>query len=400
MTKNDLSQGVLRWIERAEVLVGGKRHLHEFADHPGEKIRLKAPLDEVLKSIEEISSEQRTLLLASGDPSFYGIGRRLVDLLGKERLLVLPNITAVQYLMAKLAEPWEDVKVVSLHGKGERADNQWLRALRRYKKIAVYTDSHHTPATIARQLLKVGLPDRLLIVGEDLGLATERVRSLSPQEAQAQEFSPLNLVLILSAEDSAAAEETEWPALGISDRAFQHQAGLITKMEVRAVVLANLQLKPDLVLWDLGAGSGSVSIEAARLVPLRHIVAVEKNPDRYNDLTANVAYFGCVEIQTLCGSASDVLDQLVDPDRVFLGGMGQDLLPVLDYLVHRLRPAGRIVQTVVTLDTLHKTVEFWRGKPFEVSVTQLQINRSAPILNTLRLEALNPVFVVTSWRRD
>ncbi len=402
MTRDDLSLRALRWIERAEVLVGGSRHLQEFPEHPGEKIRLEAPLDQTLKRVEEISRQRRTLLLASGDPLFYGIGRRLVDFLGKERLFVLPNITAVQYLLARLAEPWEDVKVISLHGRGEAAESrQWLRELRIHSKIALYTDPHHTPAMVARQLLEVGLSDRLLVVGEDLGLPSERIRFLSLQEAQSEEFSPLNLVLVLPARDSTRANGwSEWPALGLAEQAFQHQAGLITKMEIRAVVLANLQLKSDLVFWDLGAGSGSVSIEAARLVPLRKAVAVEKNADRYKDLVENLARFGCAEILPLCGNASDVLNELPDPDRVFIGGAGEDLLLVLNHIIERLRPGGRIVQTVVTLDTLQKVNEFWRDKPFEVAVTQLQINRSAPILNTLRLEALNPVFIVTVWRKE
>jgi len=402
MTRDDLSLHALRWIEQAEVIVGGSRHLQEFSEHPGGKIYLESPLDRTLKKVEEISRQSRTLVVASGDPMFYGIGRRLIEFLGKERLLVLPNITAVQYLMARLAEPWENVKVFSLHGRGAVAENsQWLSALHSHNRIALYTDPHHTPAKVAQQLLEIGIGERLLVVGEDLGLPSERIRFLSPQEAQTEEFSPLNLVLVLPAADSTAAnEQPEWPALGLEEQAFKHQAGLITKMEIRAVVLANLQLKPDLVLWDLGAGSGSISIEAARLVSLRQAVAVEKNNDRYKDLVANVARFGCAEIRTLCSNASGVLHQLPDPDRVFVGGAGQELLPVLNHLVERLRPGGRIVQTVVTLDTLQKVIEFWRDKPFEAAVTQLQINRSAPILDTLRLEALNPVFIVTVWRND
>lgn len=401
MAGEDLGPRTQHWIDRAEVLVGGSRHLQAFPEHRAEKIRLESPLDRILERVEESSRRRRTLVLASGDPLFFGIGRRLVEFLGKERLFVLPNITAVQYLAARLAEPWEDMKVISLHGRGMASGGQqWLREVGRHSKTALYTDPHHTPAKIAQLLLEAGISDRRFIVGEDLGLPSENIQFLSLQEARKKEFSPLNLVLILPTADSTRAEENrEMPVFGLSEQAFQHQAGLITKTEVRAIVLAHLQLRPHLVLWDLGAGSGSVSIEAARLVPLKQVVAVEKNADRFRDLVENVNRFDCAEILPLCDRAADVLSQLPDPDRIFVGGAGEDLLSILQQAIARLRPGGRIVQTVVTLDTLQTVNEFWRDKPFEVAVTQVQVNRSVPILATFRLEALNPIFIVTAWRK-
>ena len=174
---------------------------------------------------------------------------------------------------------------------------------------------------------------------------------------------------------------------------------MITKMEVRAVVLAHLQLKPGLILWDLGAGSGSVSIEAARLAPLKQVIAVEKNRKRFEALQQNVKDLGGPEVQTVHGSACDVIDQLPDPDRVFIGGSGEELRALLPRVAERLRPEGRVVQTAVTLDTLETVRSFWRGKPFEISITQLQVNRSAAISESLRFEALNPVFIVSVWSK-
>lgn len=399
----NLAPEAMRWLDRAEILVGGKRHLADFAKHPADKIQLQAPLEQTLETIQKISTERRTLVLASGDPLFFGIGRRLVELLGRERLHVLPNISAVQHLFARLAEPWEDAVVVSLHGRGgTSADSgSWLRVVCEHAKVAIYTDPHNTPGKIAELLLAAGLSECTLAVGEDLGTPAEKIGFFTLEEAQARVFSPLNVVVVLRPADSHVASDQKSSAVfGIADDAFQHQAGLITKMEVRAVALANLQLKPDLVLWDLGAGSGSVSIEAARIVRLKRAYAVEKDAARYQDLRQNAARLAPGAIVAINEDSLHVLERLPDPDRVFIGGSGSNLLPILRHCAERLQEAGRIVQTIVTLDTLQAVLSFWRDQPFVVTVTQLQVNRSSPILATVRLQALNPVFIVAAWRKN
>ena len=402
MGKQHLSPHTLRWIESAEVLVGGARQLDAFPEHRGQRIPLQAPLKSALDRIESVAREFRTAVLASGDPFYFGIGRKLVSVLGKERLYSIPNITTVQALFARLAEPWDDVKVISLHGRssGSGVPSSWLREVRRYPRIAIFTDPEHTPDRIARQLLEQGAADRRLVVAENLGLDSEVIQFLSLEEASKKEYSPLNLVAILPADDSAArSREDDLPVLGLGENEFRHQASLITKMEIRAVVLAHLQLRANLVLWDLGAGSGSVSIEAARMVPLQQVVAVEKDSDRYTDLVDNIRRFWCGEIHAIHGNARDLPREIPDPDRVFVGGSGGDLVQILEKVRRRLRPGGRVVQAAVTWDTLDTVRSFWKGKPFELTVTQLQANRSVPIGNSMRFEALNPVFIITVFQR-
>lgn len=396
--RDDLSARVLRWLERAEVLAGGKRHLDAFPEFKGEKIPLRAPLEEFLHALKKSSEQKRVAVLASGDPLFYGIGRRLARYLGKEHLLAFPNVTSLQALFAALGEAWDDVTVLSLHG-GARLSNPalWLRTVRTASKVALLTDPHRTPAWIAEQLLEMGVADRSLIVAENLGLPSERIHHLSLEAARNRSFSPLNIVVVVRQKPSrrAASVRPRLPLFGLPESAFEHEAGMITKMEVRAVVLAQLHLEPDLVLWDLGAASGSVSIEAARLVPLREAFAVEKDSDRYEALQRNIKAFGLAEVRALQGRASEVVGRLPDPDRVFIGGSGEDLPEVLRQVSERLRAGGRVVQTAVTLDTLETARSFWGGKPFAMSILQLQVNRSAPIAESLRFEALNPVFILS-----
>lgn len=419
MNEEDLSAKALRWIERAEVLAGGKRHLDCFAHHPGVKLPLQSTLDQFLPELESISRERRTAVLASGDPFFFGIARRLVNRFGKERLLAIPNITSVQAFFSRMGESWEDVKVVSLHGRKDSHEQEagWLRSIRNRLKVAFLTDPRRTPAWIASRLVEAGMGDRVLLIAEDLGLPTERIRKLSPQEAAQTEFSPLNLVAVFppvaraeagvgsgtgegegEAEGGVARLESA-PVMGLPESAFRRQAGLITKMEIRAVALAHLQLKPDLVMWDLGAGSGSVSIEASRIAPLKQVFAVEKNEQRYRDILENIRRFQCFEVRAVHGNVVEVMKDLPDPDRVFIGGGGADLPEMLRRTAERLKPSGRVVLTAVALETLECAMSFWRGQSFDFSVTQVQVNRSAPIGESLRLDALNPVFIITAWPR-
>lgn len=417
MGVGDIPAAALGWIERAEVLAGGARHLDWFPSHPGEKLPLTGPLNAWLDAVGAISRERRTAVLASGDPFFFGIGRRLAERLGKEHLVTFPNITSVQVLFARLNEPWEDVKVLSLHGRGAALDDsRWLMDLRLHPRFVCFTDPQHTPGWIARQLLENGMEDRVMVVGEDLGTSSERIHRLSPREAATGSFSSLNLVAVFDkgkestpqsvshgTDSSSRGSKSDAPpprtALGLPESAFRHQAGLITKMEVRAVALAALQLEPGLVLWDLGAGSGSVSIEASRLVPLRYVAAVEKDPHRYRDLQENIERLRGSPIEAFHGRSSELLGILPDPDRVFIGGSGGDLPEIFHHLLRQMRPGGRLVLTAVTFDTLEAVRTFWGDKGYQLEIIQLNVSRSAPIGKTLRLEALNPVFVISVWKR-
>ena len=403
MGKADLGEKALSWIRHAEVLAGGGRHLDEFPEHGGERIPIDSSLDAFLHRVAQASKDRRTVVLASGDPLFFGIGRRLVRAVGEDRVLVLPNITSVQAFFSRLAEPWEDVRVFSLHGRsGSHAGMSWLDELTCCDRMVLFTDPGHTPEWIARELIREGFRDRFLVVAEDLGLPGEKVRRFSLEEHLDGRFSPLNLVGVFREPGSPGVQEPlpRLPVFGLPEEIFSHEAGLITKLEIRAVVLALLGLERGLVLWDLGSGSGSVSIEACRIASLGKIFAVERNKARYRDLVENVRRFGCRTVRPVHGSAADVMNRLPDPDRVFIGGSGPDLVEILNQAASRLRPGGRVVQTAVTLDTLEAARSFWQNRSFDMSVLQLQVNRSVPIGSSMRLHALNPVFVVKACRSE
>ena len=391
------------WIGASQILAGGSRHLELISGYAGEKLALKSPVSERLDEIDRASKTKRVAVLCSGDPLFFGIGRTLADRLGKERILVIPNITSIQALCARVCESWDSMETVSFHGrKGETGIGRLIDALAGGSKVAVLTDPGHTPRWIAAELIKSGLSECRLIVGEDLGAPSEKVRSFSPSDAAGMDFSPLNVILVKPAEPGARPDREDKPGwiFGFGEDAFEREAGMITKMEVRAVALASLQLARGQVLWDIGAATGSVSIEAERIARLDRVFAVERNESRYTKLLKNLDKFGSRGVKAVCTRASEAILAFPDPDRVFIGGSGDDLHTILDAVSRRLLPGGRVVQTVVLLQTLEKVSAFWKDRGFELSVVQLQVNRSVRTGNDLRLEALNPVFIVSAWRKS
>jgi precorrin-6Y C5,15-methyltransferase (decarboxylating) len=391
------------WIGASHILASGARHLELIAGYTGDKLVLKAPLSERLDEIDSASKKKRLAVLCSGDPLFFGIGSTLVEKFGKERVLVIPNITSIQALCARVRESWDSIETVSFHGrKGATGVGRLISAVAGGMKVAVITDPTHTPQWIAAELIKSGLSECRLIVGEDLGAPSERVRSLSPSDAAGMDFAALNVVLVKPPDHTAAFDSSDQPGwvFGFAEDAFERESGMITKMEVRAVVLACLQLDPGQVLWDIGAATGSVSIEAGRLARLDRIFAVERNESRYSMLLRNLGKFGARRVEVFCATASEAIRTFADPDRVFIGGSGDDLDAILDAVSRRLLPGGRVVQTIVLLQTLEKVSAFWRSKGFDLSVVQLQVSRSVRTGNDLRLEALNPVFIVSAWRKS
>jgi len=406
MSPDDLTPRALKVIQEAQVLVGGRRLLSYFPDHPAQKIPLGKDVEGALGQLPALAADLRVVVLASGDPNFYGVGPLVLKLLGPEQVVVHPNITAVQAACARLKMAWQDASVVSLHGRSFQPLAASLS--RGPDRVLVYTDPEHTPGAIARWLLARGQEEARLCVLEDLGQATERLTWLSPREALEQEFSPLNLVVILpgARQHPQAATPSEAGGLGhlhlgLPEEALARQGGLITKAEVRAVVLAKLALTPGLTLWDLGAGCGSVSLEASLLLPGGRIIAVEQDQDRAAQIRANRAKFGVTNLEVVLGRAPACLADLPVPQRVFIGGGGRDLGEILPAVLGRLEPGdGRVVLTATLLNTLERARGVLAAAGWQMEVTLLQVSRSRPLADGAYMQAQNPVWIVSGWAGD
>jgi precorrin-6Y C5,15-methyltransferase (decarboxylating) len=382
----DLTLGQREVIADAQLLAGGERQLAMFPQAADRRLPLSSNLDSWLDQVARAATEQQVVVLASGDPLFYGIGRRLLERLGPDAVEILPNLTSVQAAFALLKEPWQDARVVSLHGGRDWRDLWW--SLAGSRRVAVFSDPSNTPAKIAQALLERDQAHWSLAVLENLGGSSQKVSECGLDEATEREFSPLNLVVL---------KRTAWPqllGLGLPEEAFQHQRGMITKSEVRTAVLAGLELRPGQTLWDLGAGCGSVGLEAGLLLTGGRVVALEMNPQRVADIRANRARFGAAWLEVIQDRAPKGLEALPDPDRVFLGGGGASLAEVVPLAAQRLSPGGVMLASVVRLHSLNLAMEAMTAAGLELEVSQMAVSRGAELAGSFQLKALNPVWLV------
>lgn len=383
------SPRVRELIGQAELLLGGARQLALFPEFPGEKVEIDSRLADLVDRLKK--TERRAVVLASGDPLFFGIGRTLLRNLPEEELEFVPNVSSVQYAFAKIKEPWDDAVFVSAHGRGLKGSVDRIVA---NDKAAVLTDEVNTPAAIAAELIDRGRDGYAARLCENLGTAEERIVATDVKGLLEIDAAPLN-VLILIKEYEAGGEEYV-PTLGIPDEEFVTVKKLITKEEIRVVTLAKLKLRHDMILWDLGAGSGSVSIEADHLLPNGRIFAVERNPQCRDFIKTNLKKFNARHVTLVEGEAPGCLETLPDPDRVFIGGSGGNLWEILQAVDARLPAEGRVVLNAVTLDTLTAANEFFDNAGYQVEVTAVNISRTRPLTDYKMFEAYNPVYIVTA----
>lgn len=407
-----LGATALAHLRRADLVIGGARTLALFDDDiaPAAVRRdLTGQLGAVPGWIRGArDAQQRSVVLATGDPLCHGIASYLATHLCIEAIEVLPNVSTLQLACARVGLAWQDAKIVSIHAKDA---GEWVQgaapshglyalaqALRRHDRLAVLTSPDNTPDRIARLLLAEGQGDDFhLAVAERLCTADERVLAdLSPAEAAQQRFADPNVVLLWR-----VRARPNPVRFGLADAAYEQRQpdkGLITKQEVRAVSLARLQLRADSIVWDIGAGSGSVGLEAARLCPQGHVWAIEKNDGDVEIARRNVQAFGVSNHTLVHGKAPEGLQDWSDPDAVFIGGSGGELAELVALCLRRLRPGGWLVMNFVTIENLGSATSALAGLGAEWDVVMLQAARSKPILHMHRMAAENPVWIVCAQK--
>jgi precorrin-6B C5,15-methyltransferase / cobalt-precorrin-6B C5,C15-methyltransferase len=386
--KQSLPSLYAQWIENSERLVGGERHLAFFPDYRGEKLVIKNGLSALVERLR--SEEKRTVILASGDPLFYGIGSYLSRKLPIE---VYPSVSSLQWAFAKMGESWQDAYVVSVHGRSMKGLAQRIDGR---DKVAILTDADHSPNEIASYLLSYGMTEYRAFVGENLGSDEERCRFFELEEMAQTEFHPLNIVILQKKEAGPI-----WP-FGIDDEVFlqrKPEKGLITKKEIRILSVSALQLRETSVVWDIGTCTGSVAIEAAKIAREGAIFAIEKNEYDIDICQQNMRKFR-TDFTLVHGRAPDHLNEFPDPDAIFIGGTSGEMDRLLDVCCERLKPNGRIVINAVTIETLHEAAEGLKQRGFQADITLAQLSRSKPILQLTRFDALNPIYIISAYRKE
>ena len=376
-------------ILEADVLVGGQRHLDAFPGHSAEKIRITAPLDPIIKLIDAKDRESKNVVvMATGDPMFFGIGATLLHELGGDRVESMPNVCTLQVAVSRAKIPWPEVTTVSLHGRDDI--HLLFEALMYNSKVALLTDARSIPASIAQALLDKGVTNYRMWVFEDLESNREQVECYDLKTASDKSFSKLNFVLLERVGPLPGALY-----LGIPDDHFVTQEGLITKWPVRATSLAALRLTPGNVFWDLGAGCGALSIEAAAILVNGHVLAVEKRSDRVALIRENIRRCNALLVEAVHGTMPRCLQDLPDPDRVFIGGGLSRDITILENVMERLPSGGRMVVNCALMETLCSTRALLTEQGWKPEVTLLHAAQSMPLGTDMHLQGGNPIFIVS-----
>jgi len=394
MSPRDLTRVHLELIEAADILVGGKRHLEAFKDIPAKKVAITKKLTDLVTSLKKEMQSKRVVVLASGDPLYYGIGPRLIKALGTQNVTLYPNVNSVAAAFARIGKPWQNVQVVSLHGRGN--EQALLRSLRSTAPVAVFTDPQNSPARIAGKLVKAKISGYEMWVCEQMGTDQEKVKRYTLRGAARGKFTSPNMVVL---QRTAPAEPVAAKlSLGTPDHLFVHERGLITKAEVRAVSLSKLKLQDKHVLWDIGAGSGSVAIEASLFITRGKIIAIEKNAGRVTQIVNNGERFNVANLRVVRAEYPVEAVRLPAPDRIFIGGAGRNLRAVIKAAAARLKKNGRMVINTVLLANIEAAVKEIQRAGFNTEVVQVQVSRSKDMPWSARMEAQNPVWIITGQR--
>lgn len=409
---DSLSRDALQRLREADVIIGAARPLALFeAEFKPGSLRhdLGGQLSQVPEWLRQAQADGlRCAVLATGDPLCHGIAAYLMSRLCIDAFDILPNVSTLQLACARVGLPWQEMKICSVHtrdagewqeGAGPEHGLYALRqALQQHERLGVLTSPANSPNRIARLLQAAGLAEQFqMAVVECLLQPEERViGELSVDVLASQTFADPNVVLLWRVQPAPRSV-----LFGLADDSFQQrqpEKGLITKREARAVSLARMQLRRDSVVWDIGAGSGSVGLEAAQLCPAGHVYAIEKNPGDAENAAANRARLGLANYTLRCSKAPEGLEHWPDPDAVFIGGSGGELAGLIELVLSRLRPAGWLVMNFVTVENLATAVEALKRLGADWDLTQLAAARSKPILDMHRLAAENPVWILSARR--
>jgi precorrin-6Y C5,15-methyltransferase (decarboxylating) len=387
-----------RLVESAAVLLGPESCGSLLPAAVRDRLQAVTGLEELVERIEQIGPV-RAVVLASGDPLFYGTARYVCAKLGKDRFEVVPHVSSMQLAFARVKESWEDAFLANLSGQSiERVVDR----VRGSDTVGLFTSEQWPPAAVARALLDEGIDYFQAYVCENLGSPDERVTQGSLADIAKDEFGPLNvMILVRKARAADAPGQVGGRLFGNADECFlqsRPKRGLLTPAEVRALALAELALRPDSVVWDVGAGSGSVGLEAARLARDGVVHAIEMDPDDHRLILANAERLGVKNLRAVLGRAPDAWQGLPDPDAIYVGGSGRDVQMLLEQAWLRLKPGGRLVTACNSIENLAAVHALLRARSTDASYWMVNIARGVEQLDRIRFEAINPGFLIAATK--
>jgi precorrin-6B C5,15-methyltransferase / cobalt-precorrin-6B C5,C15-methyltransferase len=385
--KSDITKYAYELIEKSDIVIGGKRLLEFITFCNVEKVLLNTELIKSLDVFLNKNKDKNIAFLASGDSLFHGIGSKLSSIVKNENLTIIPNVTAMQAFFAKIKQPWHEVSFYSIHGKEKILP--YINILS--DKISViYCDDQMSAAQVAEKLviLYPYSASRDAVIAENLGCKNERIIKGTLHTLKSKKITGLSILTILS-NNSDFVDDPGIP-VGIADIEFNKSSNCITHSEVRAIIISKLKLGHG-VIWDLGAGSGSVGIEAALLSSTSEVYSIEKNEKRVAKIEENRQKFGVNNLNIINGLILNEINKCPSPRSVFIGGGGSDISEIIKKSYERLLPGGRIVATSVLLETYSALINTLKESCTEI--LSVSINRTVPLAGKKLLKSDNTITI-------
>ncbi|MEX1223374.1 MAG: precorrin-6y C5,15-methyltransferase (decarboxylating) subunit CbiE [Pirellulales bacterium] len=395
-----LTNAARKIVSQAELLVGDDSTIGRVPELAAERLIVGGDLDALVERLRK-EQHRQVVVLASGDPLFYGVARFLCDALGKDRFEVLPHVSSMQMAFARVKESWEDAYLTSLatHSLADVVER-----VRIAERVGLFTTEENTPGRVAAALLERGITYYSAYVCENLGSPDECVTQGELADLVEMQFSPLNVMILIR--DPNAPDR---PSNAVGRRLFGNpddsflqstpKTGLLTPAEVRCLALSEMDLGATSVVWDIGAGSGSVAVEAAGLATAGTVYALEMDSEDYELIKQNAAKFAAGNLRPVLGRAPEAFADFADPDAVFVGGTGRDAANIVEQAYRRLKPGGRLVTNAASIDSVsdvHRTLNELNGN---VKVLMINLARGTFQLERVRFDALNPSFLLSVVKR-
>lgn len=380
----------------AEMVFGSDAALRLLPELAAERIAIGSDLPAAVAKLRAALGRKRIAVVASGDPLFYGTARYFCEKVGADQFEVVPHVSSMQLAFARIKETWEEAYLSDL---STRPLDDVIDKIRTHETVGLFTSDVNNPARVARELLARGIDYFTVWVCENLGGKDERITKGELSDIRDMRFDPLNILIL-----KRKPNRPDVPRAGAKLRRFGNpddvfaqsrpKSGLITQAEVRAIALAQLDLHSGNVFWDVGAGSGSVAIEAAALVSPGPSYAIEQDAADYHLIVANAQQFGVTNVRPVFGTAPEVFADLPAPDAIFIGGNGGEVARLMEACFQSLRPGGRLVTNVGTLEMLSATYAALKRLTPKVDVLLLNLSRGVEQLEALRFEAINPTVLL------
>lgn len=389
----DLLTGEARQaIAASNILLGDKRMLSAFADSS------KTVYDTIKTSaIAEVAAKADPAkdvlaVLVSGDVGFFSLAKTISGKLPDCECVRYCGISSLVYFASKLQLSWDDAKIVSMHGR----DQNLVAAVAQNKKVFSLTGGDHSPQALCKQLCEHGLGQVLVYVGENLSYPEEKITQATAEEISALSFPSLSVMMLLNDE----ANCFEPTVHGLADDLFMRSKVPMTKQEVRSVSMSKLMPKATDVIYDIGAGTGSCSVELALIAKQGKVWAFERNPVAVELLGKNKELFGLTNLDVIAGEALENIKAMPAPDCVFVGGSGGDLCEMLD-VIYAKNSKCRIVINAITVETLAQVAAYYKEHPdYSLEIVNVFVARSKKLGSYNLMMAQNPVYVMTALKKE